>query len=198
MSTPLASTETPDPTNKGQRLLPKLSLRGMIAATAFITMGLALFVQHQHLTQAQASLSRYETTHVPTAVPRGQFRVIAQSVLDTDRVKLMAYRVESVDEHFATLRDGHGDRNGCHSEYDPNTNLHVTEVTVLVDHVDSRQCVMMLPKVGGAHGHIVATVGDSYTLDDDLTIHDVGGVYNRAESVNLYQWDGKSYSLSLK
>ena len=198
MSPAAASPKSPEPTSRSRSLFPRFSIGRMIAAMAFIAMGLALFVQHRRLTQVQASLSRYESTHVPTAVPRGQYRVIAQPVLDTDRVKVMAYRVESVDEHFATLSDDHGDRNGCRSKYDSNTNLHVTEVTVLVDHVVSRECVMMLPKVGGAHGHTVATVGDSYTPDDNLTIHDVGGVNNRAESVDLYQWDGKSYSLSLK
>lgn len=50
-------------------------------------------------------------------------RFIRQPVLNTDHVKVMKYRIESVDEHFATLSDGHGDSNGCSSDYDPNANL---------------------------------------------------------------------------
>lgn len=98
-------------------------------------------------------------------------RFIRQPVLNTDHVKVMKYRIESVDEHFATLSDGHGDSNGCSSDYDPNANLHFTEVTVLVDHVDSQHCVKMLPKVGAAQGYTVATVKDGYVLDDHMTIN---------------------------
>lgn len=125
-------------------------------------------------------------------------RFIRQPVLNTDHVKVMKYRIESVDEHFATLSDGHGDSNGCSSDYDPNANLHFTEVTVLVDHVDSQHCVKMLPKVGAAQGYTVATVKDGYVLDDHMTINNADGVYSRNEKVDLFQWDGKSYSLSLK
>jgi len=198
MSTPVAATETAASARRSRHQLFRFSLRGVITLIPFIAMGLALFVQHQHLSNVQAALSRYESTHVPTAITGGHFRVIAHPVLDTDHVKVMAYRIESVDEHFATLSDGHGDSNGCRSAHDPNTDLHVTEVTVLLDHVDSEDCVKMLPKVGGVQGYTVATVKDGYALDDDTTINDVDGVYSRTEKVGLFQWNGKSYFLSLK
>ena len=72
------------------------------------------------------------------------------------------------------------------------------EVTLVLDHIGSQECVKKLARVGGAGGSTVATVRDDYVLNENTTINDASGVYSRNEAVELFQWDGKSYSLSRK
>ena len=163
----------------------------------FLVAASVFFLQHRHLTDVQASLSRYESVRIPTSLAADQFRVITQTILDTSHVKIVTYRLESVDKHFATLDDGHGDSNGSTSSLDQDTDLHVTEAIVLIDHVDSKKCVKILPKVGGGQGYSVMSVQDDYVLDDEVTITNSTGVYSQNETVELFQSDGRSYSLSL-
>jgi hypothetical protein len=170
----------------------------MLVLVTLVAAVTALFVQSRRLAQVRAALSRYESTQVSTSLAPHQFRIITQTILDTDHLKVVKYRIESLEEHFATLDDKEGDANGSRSNYDPHTGLHFNEVTVVLDHVASQQCVKMLPKVGGAQGYSVLPVKDNYVLDEDTTVNHVDGVYSRNDTVELLQWGGKSYSLSLK
>jgi hypothetical protein len=177
-------------------------LREIFFSIALLAAATVVLEQHGQLSDERASLSRYESVRIPTSLVADQFRIITQTILDTDHVKVVKYRLESIDKHFATLEEQSdstgGGSNGCVSSRDRNTNLHFTEVTVLIDHVASQSCVKVLPKVGGASGYSVASVQDDYVLDDETTINHVDGVYSRSETVELFQWDGKPFTLSLK
>ena len=197
MSTIETQAEQEHPTSGKARHGFRFSLRGVLIFVAFVAATVAFFVQQRRLANVQAALSRYESTQIPTSLAPNQFRIIVQTV-DTNHVKLVKYRIESLDEHFATLDNGEGDTNGSRSNQDANTGLHFTEVTVLVDHVVSQKCVKMLPKVGGGQGYSILPVADDYSLDEATTFNEVNGVFSRNETVELFQWDGKAYSLTLK
>lgn len=191
-------TLTPTKSSSGNRPSVRFTLRGMIVTISFLALGLALLLQDQRLQETKRALARYETSQVPTAIPEGQFRVILRTVLDNDEVKLLSYRIESADEHFATIRDSDGGGNGARSEFDAKTNLYVTEATVLFDHLDSRNCVKMMPRVGGAQGYTIMPVPEDYTLNSDLMIEKTSGLHARSSKVRLFTWNGKEAYLSLK
>lgn len=176
----------------------RFTLQGMFLAVAVVGATMALVVQHRRLTSAEAALARYESTRVPTTLADKQFRVIAQTVLDTKHAKVMKYRIESNDRHFASVGNGQGDSNGCSSQFDPSAGFHITEVVMFIDHVVSENRVKMMPKVGGAQGYSVAHVADNFVLGEHLTFHDADGAHPRGAAVPLLKWNGKTYSLSLK
>jgi hypothetical protein len=170
------------------------SLRELLLIVALVAIGFAYFVQQNRLTNVRAALSRYEATEVPTSMPTGQFRIISQKILDTDNVKVMKYRIESADPYFATLGSGRGDSYGRSASQDAKTGLYFTEATVLIDHIKSEKCV----KLVASGGYSITPVADDYKLNQTTTFHDVNGVFPRTESVELFKWNGKSYSLDLK
>lgn len=173
------------------------SLRELLLIVALVAMVFGYFVQHRRLANVQASLSRYEATEVPTSLGTGQFRIIAQKILDLDHVKVMKYRIESADPYFATLGDGKGNSNGGSATQDTKTGLYFTEATVLIDHIKFEKRVKLMARLGGA-GHSMNQVADDYELNESTTFNDVNGVFPRTKSVELFKWNGKSYSLDLK
>lgn len=183
--------------NVNERKKFRFTSRAMIAATAFIALGLALVLQNQRLSNVRAALSRYESTTVAVALAPGQFRVIVQPVLDTADAMVVKYRIECADERFVTV-SGPGDRSGSLSRRDPNTGLYTTECTLFADHVDSQDAVKMILNVGGGRGTTVETVGASYALGDHISISNADGVYSGSETPALFTWNGETYSVSVK
>lgn len=172
-------------------------MKTILVVVAFVAMGCAISMQHFRLARTQASLARYETSLIPTALQPNQFRVIARIAIQTDHVKMITYRIESADQHFATI-ESNGGSNGGRSTYDPKTDLHFTEAVFLIDHVKSMNALKVLPKVSGAQGYSVAFVPDDFSLDSVFTLHDLEPVYLRDASVELLVLNGRSYALTLK
>ena len=180
-----------------QRQTFRFSLKTVLATVTFVAMACAFVMQHFRLADTQASLSRYEASIIPTSLGLDQFRIISRIVVETDHVKVATYRIETEDEHFATVESG-GDSNGCSSTYDSKTNLHFTEVTILFDHTKSKNSLKMMPKVGVLEGYTVANVPDDFLLNDAVTFNRDDRVYARNEVVELFQWGDRHYILTLK
>ena len=174
-STRLRHTITP---GAAQRM--QFSLKTVLLVVSVVAVACSFFMQQRRLNESQSALSRYEASQIPTSLAPGQFRVIARSILDTDHVKVVAYRIESANEHFATVKS-EGDSNGCKSKYDPKTHLHWTEATILFDHIKSDNKVKMMPKVGGAQGYTLAHVPDGYSLTDAVKLNELDRLFSRRD-----------------
>jgi hypothetical protein len=169
----------------------------MLAIITFAALVCALMMQHFELAKTQASLARYETSLIPTALAPNEFRVIVNKVLQTDHATVIGYRIESSGDHFATIASG-GDSNGGRATYNPKTNLYVTESVLLVDHIKSENVLKVMPKVSGAQGYSVASVADDFSLADAITVHDPEIVYSRSDTATLLEIEGQIYTLTLK
>ena len=175
----------------------RVSLRTVLAAVTFVAMSCALLTQHLRLNAAQAALSRYEASLIPTSLGSDQFRIIPRIVIDTDNCKVFTYRIESTGTHTASVSSG-GDSNGGSSSYDAKTGLHYSEVTILIDHIKSRNAVKLMPKVGGAQGYAIENVPDEFSLDDAVSLLREHGIYKRNEVVELFRFNERPYTLNLK
>ena len=71
--------------------------------------------------------------------------------LDASHVKLITYRIESIDEHFAYV-SGNGGQSGSKSRFSAETELYWSEATVLIDHLATEGRVKIVDVVGGAQG----------------------------------------------
>ena len=169
----------------------------MFVMIAFAAMTCALIVQYSELVKTRASLARYETSPIPTSLAPNEFRVIANTVLETDHATVIGYRIESSGDHFATVASG-GDSNGGRATYDAETNLYVTESVLLIDHVKSENVLKIMPKVSGAQGYGVAPVADDFSLADAISVHDLESVYLRDNTVTLLEVGDRIYTLRLK
>jgi hypothetical protein len=175
----------------------RFSLKTMLVVIAFVAMTCALVVQYVELAKTRASLARYETSLIPTALASDEYRVITSKLLQTDHAAIIRYRIESSEDHFATISSG-DDSNGGRATYDPKTNLYVTESVLLIDHIKTKNALKVMPKVSGAQGYSVAVVADNFSLADTLTIHDPKAVYSRSDSATLVEIDDQVYTLTLK
>ncbi len=179
-----------------QRPRFQFSIRSILAIAAFVGMACAITIQNLRLAEARASLSRYESSLIPTSLQPSQFRIITRVALDTDHVKVVNYRIESLGEHFANIQSG-GDGNGAGADYDAQTGLYFSEVTILLDHTKSTNSLKVMPKVGGAQGYSIQNVAEDFSLEDAVTFHDEDHVHERDESIELFRLDGRPYSLTL-
>ena len=175
----------------------RFSLKTVLVVTAMVAAAFGFIVQQRRLADLQAALWRYEATQIPTSLGANEFRVIERVIVDTSHVKVVTYRIESTAKHFASIQ-GRGDSNGSSSMYDPNTNHHVSEATVLFDHLDTQHNVKMMASVGGAHGYSVANVPADFSLAASVKLKDVDGVHARDEAVDVFEWNGTPYSLRVK
>jgi hypothetical protein len=189
-STPL-ETEAPAAAPPYHQL-SRYSLTQLLILVAFAAVVVGLFVQNRKLANVQAALSRYESSQISTSLAANQFRVIAHTILDTKHVKVVKYRVETTDEHFATLQ-GTDDSRGRSLSPDPNTGLYFTEMTFVFDHLPTANQIKM-----SNMGYTLKDVPADYSLDDSVILNDVNGVYDLTDTVDVFVWDNITYSLSLK
>ncbi|MBC8871453.1 MAG: hypothetical protein H8E44_18675 [Planctomycetes bacterium] len=125
-----------------------------------------------------------------------RYHVDATSILDTDHAKVVQYRIESNSPFYATVNHGQG-RTAAASSFSPSAKTHVIEIVVFLDHIASRECVKECLTVGAAGGSGVESVSKDYALNKNTKIKLTGGTYKRNETVELLQWNGRTYSLSL-
>jgi hypothetical protein len=125
-----------------------------------------------------------------------QFEVAVTSVLDTDHAKVVRYRIESKSPFYATVNHGQG-RTAAASTFSPAAKTHVIEIVMFLDHIASRECVKECLNVGSAGGPSVESVSKDYVLNKNTKIKQAGGTYERAMVVELLEWNGRTYSLSL-
>ena len=175
----------------------RVSPRTVLATVTFLAMGCAILTQHFRLNAAQTALSRYEASPIPTSLGSDQFRIIPESVIGTDNCKVFTYRIESTGTHTASVSSG-GDSNAAGASYDAKTGLLFSEVTILIDHIKSRNALKLMPKVGGAQGYAIANVPDEFSLDDAVSLLREHGIYKRNEIVELFRWNERPYTLNLK
>lgn len=194
----VTSPEPPAVENIDGRRKFRFSSRSIATATAFIALGLAVVVQNQRLSNVRAALSRYESTTVPVALAAGQFRVIVQPVLDTDDAKVVKYRIECADKPYLIVSSVQGHTTGSLARPDPNSGLYVTEVTLLADHLRPQNCAKMVLKGDGTLLTAIEPVNAGYSFKDHLRINKADGAYSESDTVDLFTWDGQTYSLSVK
>ena len=140
----LDMSEKPQP--PGNRAIFRITLKSMLAVVAFVAMACALLLEHSELSRTRASLARYEAQQIPTTLGDDEFRVIVNPVLSTDHAIVIAYRIESSEDHFASIVS-EGESNGGRARFDEPTALFVTEAVLLIDH--SGDSLKVMPKVGG-------------------------------------------------
>ena len=175
----------------------RVSLRAMLGAVAFVALICALVVQYIDLSRTRASLARYESSRISTKLRSNEFRVIARDVVKTDHVIVISYRIESLSDHFATIRIG-TDGNGSRAHFDPATNLYVTQAELVIDHMKSKNALKEMAKVSGAQGYSVASVPDEFSLEDAIEIRELNAVYSRNDAAELLELRGRRYVLQLK
>lgn len=124
------------------------------------------------------------------------YRVETTTILDRDDTKCLKTRIESSVEFYATVDNGEG-HTSVASNFDQGSELHFVEVVLLLDHVESRQCVKELLAVGAAGGPSVLPVTREYKLNDSFTTTDTDGTYERDQTVELLKWQGRAYTLSV-
>ncbi len=135
------------------------------------------------------------------ALAPGQFRVIVQSILDTDDAQVVKYRIECADKPsptVITVGSVQGHTTGSLARRDPNSGLYIAEVTLLADHVQPQNCAKMVLKGDGTLLTAVEGVNAGYALRDQLSISKADGVYSTSETPALFTWDGQTYSVSVK
>lgn len=173
----------------------KLSLKGILVGVTFVAMACAMTMQSLRFAETKAALSRYETSVIPLTLEPNQFRLIMHKVLQTNHANVITYRIESVNDHFATIGVDR-DSNGCRATYDQKTNLHFSEAVILIDHFQSKNGLKVMAKLG-AEGYSVWTVSDDFSLDNGLSIHGINSVYSRDAIVELLELNGRSITLKL-
>ena len=124
------------------------------------------------------------------------YSVETATILDRDDTKCLKTRIESSVKFYATVDHGEG-HSSVASNFDADSGLHFVEVVLLFDHVKSRQCVKELLTVGAAGGPSVLPVTPEYKLNDNFTTTEVGGTYERDQTVELLKWQGRTYTLSV-
>jgi hypothetical protein len=172
-------------------------LKTVLVAVAFFALGCALVAQRLTLADAEASLSRYESSIISTSLDSDEFRIIPRVVIDTDNCKVVTYRIETKGNHSAAVRCD-GDSNRAAAIHDTKNNLHFSEVTILIDHTKAKNSLKLMPKVGGAQGYAVMNVSDDFSLNDAVKLHREEGVHRRDEDVELFRLDDRSYTLSIE
>ena len=163
-----------------------------------MAVALAFFVQQRSLIRTKTALSRYESELISTSLQADQFRIITRPVLDLDSIKLVTYRIEVASDQFILLEEGDGGHSGVSTNFDRTTNLHWTDSVVLIDHIKSQQRIKVMAKLGGASGYSVIPVSEDFSLNDSVKFSEVDGVYQLDERVELFQLDGKPYTLRIK
>ena len=159
----------------------------------FIALVCALFTQRVRLNQLNASLSRYEQSVIPTTLELTQFRIIPRIVLDKDHCKVATYRIESKNRHTAVVRNGSGTSSKT-SSYDQTTDLHFSEISILIDHIKSTNTL----KYVRDQGYSVTNAGKDFLLDDAVTLHPDVRVCNRNETIDLFQVDGDTCTFTMQ
>lgn len=167
----------------------------MLAVVAFVAMACALLLEHSELSRTRASLARYEAQQIPTTLGNDEFRVIANPVLSTDHTIVIAYRIESSEDHFASIVS-EGESNGGRARFDEPTALFVTEAVLLIDH--SGDSLKVMPKVAGAQGYSLAPVAEGFSLRDAVSVYELEMVHSRRAAVPLFEIEGRTYSVVLK
>lgn len=143
-------------------------------------------------------------SHVSWQAPSGntpqkpmQFTIVTQPILDVDHVKVVKYRIQSGDRFYATVNHGQGHTSAA-SNLERRGKLHTIEITVMLDHIDSHDCVKELLMVGAAGGPSIEPVKADYVLKNHIRLNNVDSTFSRKKSVELLQWNGRSYSLCIK
>jgi hypothetical protein len=140
------------------------------------------------------------STHIAAAPTRPAaqlpYRVAMTTVLDRDDAKLVKIHVDSGTAFNATVNHGEG-HTSCASTLDPTSKLHHVEIVLLLDHIQSRQCVKELLTVGGAGGTSVLSVTSNYKLNDTFMTQVIKGTYERDQTVDLLGWQDRTFTLSI-
>ena len=123
--------------------------------------------------------------------------ISTQLVLDTDHEKIVKYTVQSHESFYARVDHGQG-HTAAASTFDEKTKKHYVGITVLLDHIDSRQCVKELLRVGNAGGPSVMPVLDDYSLVKDTEILCPDGGFSIDNAAPLLKWNDRRYLLTVE
>jgi hypothetical protein len=168
----------------------------VLVGTVFLALVCAFFTQQVPVNQLKASLSRYEEAAVPTALGATEFRVIPRMVMDKSHCKVATYRVESRDKHTAVVKI-EGDSGGsCRwtSNYDQTTDLHFSEIPILLDHIESENILKLVRVMGWT----LVNVDDSFALDDAVTMPPEVRVFNRDKTINLFRVGDRTCTFTMQ
>lgn len=174
----------------------RVSLKSVLVAMAFFAMGCALVANWVRLSNVEASLSRYESSLIPTSLAADEFRIIPRFVIDTDHCKVVTYRIETSADHSAAVRSG-GDSNQAAANQDVRNGTYFSEITILIDHTASKNSLKLMAKVGGAQGYAVMNVPEDFSLSDAVKLHKGAELHKRAADLELFRLGDRSYTLSV-
>jgi len=113
----------------------QFSLASLLVLLAAVVAIAGFVLEHQRRSATQAALSRYESDQISTVVPDGKFRVITKTMVDSDHVKVIAYRIECGHAFYAELMGRDGDSSGLSSKYNADAGIHFSEWTYVFDHL---------------------------------------------------------------
>ena len=137
---------------------------------------------------------------ISSAATRNQASSLTLStllVLDSDHEKIVKYTVQSDESFYATVDHGQG-HTAASSGFDSKTKKHYVGITVLLDHIDSRQCVKELLRVGNVGGPSVMPVLENDSLVKEAKIFRPQGNYSFDQPVHLLKWNDRRYQLTVE
>ena len=121
-------------------------------------------------------------------------RISTRIVLDTDHAIVVKYFVESTESFYVTVDHGMG-HTATASNLDKKTKRHTVEITVLLDHLESRKCMKELLLVGAAGGPSVMPVSKDYSLFKDTQILKPEDTFSFDDSILLLKFMSRRYEL---
>ena len=190
-----ANGDPPSESSVGRKPF-SFSLREILLLTTCLALASALFVQNAQLGKTKRALARYEIAEVSTDIAKDQFRIISQRVMHRSDLRIVTYRIESGAEFSATFGNRISSNSMC-SRFNTNSQLYEQKIVVLIDHIDSKNALRVCASIGGISGYSLYSVDDTYELSENLIVNEVDGVYARNEIVDIFELDGRTYSLSL-
>ena len=80
------------------------------------------------------------------------------------------------------------------SVYDESTDLHFSEISILIDHIKNKNTLKLMPD----QGYTVSNVAENFVLDDAVTLYPEIRVCNRNETIDLFRVEDETFTFTMR